>query len=207
MHSSRWAHCPPVLSWSSGTSPNHPRCPTSTSSFPRTWGRNLCTGHWRRSQRGLCSHRRSGTTMWRGGGPRGGGLPQRCVFERAASVHESATAEIALALVLAAQRGIPDFVRDGVARRWAPRWHAGLADRRVLLIGHGGVGTAIAERLRPFEVTITRVAQSARHDEFGAIHPTSELAALLPDADIVIVAVPLTSATSGLIDAQFLALL
>ncbi|PDQ36545.1 MAG: hydroxyacid dehydrogenase [Candidatus Lumbricidophila eiseniae] len=136
-----------------------------------------------------------------------GALPPGHVFANAASVHESATAEIALALVLAAQRGIPDFVRDGVARRWAPRWHAGLADRRVLLIGHGGVGTAIAERLRPFEVTITRVAQSARHDEFGAIHPTSELAALLPDADIVIVAVPLTSATSGLIDAQFLALL
>src|SRR6218665_113341 len=148
MHSSRWAHCPPVLSWSSGTSPNHPPRPTSTSSFPRTWGRNLCTGHWRRSQRGLCSHSRSVTTMWRGGVPPGMGLANP------AWVEGGGTAEIALALVLAAQRGIPDFVRDGVARRWAPRWHAGLADRRVLLIGHGGVGTAIAERLRPFEVTI-----------------------------------------------------
>ncbi|WP_395244685.1 2-hydroxyacid dehydrogenase [Agromyces sp. MMS24-K17] len=134
-------------------------------------------------------------------------LPPGHVFANAASVHETSTAELALALVLAAQRGIPEFVRAAAEGRWAPEARESLADRRVLLVGAGGVGRAIEERLRPFEVELTRVASRARDDEHGHVHGTDELPALLPDAEIVIVGVPLTDATTGLVDAGFLAAL
>ncbi|GAA1507276.1 phosphoglycerate dehydrogenase-like enzyme [Agromyces terreus] len=134
-------------------------------------------------------------------------LPPGHVYANAASVHETSTAELTLALVLAAQRGIPEFVRAADEGRWAPERRASLADRRVLLVGVGGVGEAIEDRLAPFEVEITRVGSRARDDARGRVHGTDELPELLPNAEIVIVGVPLTEATTGLVDAEFLAAL
>jgi phosphoglycerate dehydrogenase-like enzyme len=131
-------------------------------------------------------------------------LPSGNVFANASSVHETSTAELTLALVLAAQRGIPDFVRAAGEGRWAPARHESLADRTVLLLGYGGVGKAIEDRLLPFEVNVVRVATTARSDERGQIHGIDEVPDLLPDADIVIVGVPLTEKTTGLVDEQFL---
>jgi len=131
-------------------------------------------------------------------------LPPGHVFANAASVHETSTAELTLALVLAAQRGIPDFVRAAGEGRWAPARHESLADRRVMLLGYGGVGRAIEARLAPFEVELVRVASRARDDETGHVHGIDELPELLPAADIVIVGVPLTDATTGLVDDAFL---
>jgi phosphoglycerate dehydrogenase-like enzyme len=131
-------------------------------------------------------------------------LPPGHVFANAATVHETSTAELAVALVLAAQRGIPDFVRAAAEGRWAPARYESLADRRVLLLGYGGVGRAIEARLAPFEVDLVRVASRARDDEAGHIHGIDELPALLPNADMVIVGVPLSDETTGLVDDAFL---
>jgi phosphoglycerate dehydrogenase-like enzyme len=131
-------------------------------------------------------------------------LPPGHVFANAASVHETSTSELTLALVLAAQRGIPDFVRSATQGRWERSWHQSLADRQVLLIGYGGVGKAIEERLIPFEVHLTRVARHARLDERGEIYSIDSLDELLPTAEIVIVAVPLSDDTTGLVDDAFL---
>jgi phosphoglycerate dehydrogenase-like enzyme len=134
-------------------------------------------------------------------------LPPGLVFANAAGVHETSTAELTMALILASQRGIADFVRDAAAGRWKRRLFNSLADRRVLIVGYGGLGTAIEQRLLPFEVSITRVASRERHDEHGIIYPVSSLPSLLPDFDIVVVCVPLTESTKGMIDDHFLSLM
>jgi phosphoglycerate dehydrogenase-like enzyme len=115
-------------------------------------------------------------------------------------IHDSSTAELTLALVLASLRGIPEFVHAQGRREWAPQWRPALADRHVVLVGHGAIGQAIEERLLPFEVTVSRVARTAR----DGVHALSELPSLLPDADVVILIVPLTDETRGLVDAAFL---
>lgn len=131
-------------------------------------------------------------------------LPAGIVFANAASVHETSTSELALALILAMQRGIPDFVRAAERGEWKRGWRQSLADRRVLLVGYGGVGKAIAQRLLPFEVVLTRVAQHQRSDEFGDIYGIESLPDLLPDAEIVIIAVPLNDSTTHLVNDAFL---
>jgi phosphoglycerate dehydrogenase-like enzyme len=134
-------------------------------------------------------------------------LPPGHVFANAASVHETATSELTLALILAAQRGLPDFVRAAQEGRWARAQYPGLADRTVLLVGYGGVGHAIEARLAPFEVNLIRVARTARVDERRDVHSIDELAELLPRADIVVVVVPLSRETTHLIDDRFLTLM
>lgn len=136
-------------------------------------------------------------------------LPAGVRLCNAAGVHDTSTAEIALGLVIAGQRGIGEAAREQVAGEWNPIRRPSLADRRVLVVGVGGVGTAICTRLEPFEVQITRVASRARSDElsprFGDVHGLDDLAELLPEHDIVILAVPLSETTLGLFDAQMLA--
>jgi phosphoglycerate dehydrogenase-like enzyme len=132
-------------------------------------------------------------------------LPPGQVYANAASVHETSTAELTLALMLASQRGIPDFVRHAEQGKWVREWRSSLADRNVLLIGYGGVGKAIEARLLPFEVTVTRVARHARRDERGEVHAMDALDELLPLADIVVIAVPLSDETTRLVDDAFLA--
>jgi phosphoglycerate dehydrogenase-like enzyme len=134
-------------------------------------------------------------------------LPPGHVFANAASVHETSTAELTLALILASQRGIPDFVRAAAEGRWAPQLLPSLADRTVLLIGYGGVGKAIEARLLPFEVNLDRVARTARKDERGVIYGIESVPELLPKADVVVIAVPLTDDTTHLVDDEFLTLM
>ncbi|AYF99499.1 hydroxyacid dehydrogenase [Protaetiibacter intestinalis] len=130
-------------------------------------------------------------------------LPAGITYCNALEVHESSTAELALALTLAALRGIPAAVRDAAEGRWAHRRRPGLAGKRVVLVGVGGVGAEISRRLEPFGVELVRVARTARAD----VHGIDELPALLPDADVAIVAVPLTAETRHLVDARLLAAL
>jgi phosphoglycerate dehydrogenase-like enzyme len=131
-------------------------------------------------------------------------LPPGYTYANAASVHETSTAELALALILASQRGLADFVRSSERGHWSPRHYESLADRSVLLVGYGGVGQAIESRLLPFETSVTRVATTARSDERGQIHGVDSLFDLLPAFDIVVVCVPLTPDTTHLVDDRFL---
>lgn len=76
----------------------------------------------------------------------------------------------------------------------------------MLIVGYGSIGSAIEDRLVPFEVArVARVARSWRTTARGPVHPIAELPALLPEADVVIVSTPLNESTLGLVDAEFLA--
>ncbi|WP_406195012.1 2-hydroxyacid dehydrogenase [Kitasatospora sp. NBC_01560] len=132
-------------------------------------------------------------------------LPPGVMLCNARGVHDASTAELAVALVLAALRGIPGFVRAQDTGTWRGGSFASLADRTVLVIGYGSIGSAVEERLTPFECRILRVARTGRPSARGPVHAMAELPRLLPQADVVVLTVPLTEQTRGLVDAGFLA--
>jgi len=72
-----------------------------------------------------------------------------------------------------------------------------LAGRTVMIVGYGSIGVAIEERLRPFGVEFLRLARTAKQSP--QVHAISDLHALLPKADVVVLIVPLTDDTRGLI--------
>ncbi len=116
-------------------------------------------------------------------------------------IHDASTAELAVTLVLASLRGVPGFVRSQDRGEWAPAWHPALADKQVVIVGYGAVGRAVEARLAPFEVEVVRVARSAK----DGVRSIDDLPDLLPEADVVILVVPLTARTRGLVDSGFLA--
>jgi phosphoglycerate dehydrogenase-like enzyme len=127
-------------------------------------------------------------------------LPDGVRLYNAGGVHDASTAELALTLILAALRGVPEFVRAQERGEWRHERHDALADKRVLIVGYGGVGIAVDQRLAGFEVTVRRVAQRARE----GVAAVRDLPQLLPEADVVVLAVPLTDSTRGLVDRAFL---
>jgi phosphoglycerate dehydrogenase-like enzyme len=132
-------------------------------------------------------------------------VPTGVTLCNAPGVHDASTAELALALMLASLRGLPDFVRAADLGRWESGPRAALADRTVLVVGYGGVGRAVERRLAGFEVDVLRVARTARVAPTGQVHPMTDLPDLLPAADVVVLCLPLTPDTRHLVDSRFLA--
>ena len=128
-------------------------------------------------------------------------LPKGVTLCNGRGIHDASTAELALALILASLRGIPEFVRAQTEAVWAPETRPALADKTVLIVGYGQIGAAIEARLTPFEVDVRRVARTARE----GIHSLDALPSLLPEADVVVLIVPGTASTHHLVDAKFLA--
>jgi phosphoglycerate dehydrogenase-like enzyme len=127
-------------------------------------------------------------------------VPDGVLLCTARGVHGSAVAELVLTVVLASLRRLPHFGEAQRQGRWDPMEAEDLRDKRVLIVGAGDLGEQTARRLRGFDATPVLVAHTAR----DGIHATSELPDLLPEADVVVLTVPLTPDTTGLVDAEFL---
>lgn len=137
------------------------------------------------------------------------GVPDRIgpdvALASAGWVHAAGTAEIAVGLIIAAQRNMDRAIlqqKEGVYKRFFSR---AVADSAVTVAGIGEIGNAVIERLRPFEVKITRVASSARQDEHGYVHGVDELDRILPETEILVVALPSNEKTDNMFDAATLA--
>jgi len=123
--------------------------------------------------------------------------------------HGVAVAEHVLALVLAHYRRIAELISARAAGRWPdPFPVAELHGRTAVVLGTGDVGRCTARLLSAFGVTVAGVSRGAAAvPGFDRVHPVGELPKVLPEADLLIVAVPLTPATRGLIGAGELAAL
>ena len=131
-------------------------------------------------------------------------LPEGITLCNARGAHDASTAEWVVAAILAALREFPHFAREQAAGRWSYQFTDCLAGQTVLIVGYGSIGAAVERRLAGFEVTVRRVARSAR-DGATPVAPVSQVGDFLPDADVVVVLAPVTTETTGMVDAAFLA--
>jgi phosphoglycerate dehydrogenase-like enzyme len=109
--------------------------------------------------------------------------------------------------LLAGLKGLPELVRAQDRREWlkGPPSFAEMQGRRALVYGYGGIGRAIAERLRPFGVAVTGVRRNPG-GEAGVI-AAADWEGRLPATDLLILSVPLTGATTALVGKAQLAVL
>jgi phosphoglycerate dehydrogenase-like enzyme len=128
-------------------------------------------------------------------------VPEGVLLCNGRGIHDASTAELAVGLIIASLRKLPEFVRAQDQGEWRPQWSESLADKQVLIVGHGQIGAAIERRVVPFEAEVVRVARRAR----DGVHAIEELPELLPAADVVVLIVPGTPETKGLFDEGMLA--
>ncbi len=116
-------------------------------------------------------------------------------------VHGAPTAELAVAGLLAVLRELPRFVGQQRDRVWRPTRVHSLDGLRVLILGAGDIGQRVADVVRLLDAEVTLLARRQR----PGVEPMSALPQLLARHDVVVVALPLTAQTRGLVDATFLA--
>ena len=132
-----------------------------------------------------------------------GRVPGHITVSNARGVYDVPLAEWVVGAILAMQRGLVQS-RDAQARHeWQKIAPAELSGARVVILGLGSIGTAIAERLQPFGVEVIGVARGARE----GVRVQADIDEVLRGAEIVVNMLPLTTATAGLLDARRLALL
>jgi phosphoglycerate dehydrogenase-like enzyme len=131
-------------------------------------------------------------------------IPPGVTLCDAAGVHDVPVAEWVMMAILAHRHNLPQHLDGQRAGHWRRAGiDAGgddLDGATVLIVGYGSIGRALEARLTPFGVNVLRVA---RHEREG-VHTLAELPALLPHADAVVILLPLTAETRGLVDARFL---
>lgn len=121
----------------------------------------------------------------------------------AVGVHGVSTAELAVALLLTSVRQLPEYLADQHAQVSRKRERIGLTERPVLALGAGDIGQRVAASLRPLGASVTLVARTER----AGVRAIRELPAILPEHRAVVIAIPLTDATRGLIGPAELAAL
>lgn len=115
--------------------------------------------------------------------------------------HTVATSEWVQAAALASSRLLDVFARQQTAREWRTHRARTLTGATALIVGAGSIGEAVARRFAGMDMRILKVARTAR----PGVGTLADLPELLPQADVVVVIVPLTRETEGLVDAAFLA--
>jgi phosphoglycerate dehydrogenase-like enzyme len=130
-------------------------------------------------------------------------VPPGVTLCNARGAHDPAVAEWIMAVILAETRQLPRFLAAQQAGAWRPAASRPLAGQTVLIVGYGSIGEAVEHLLIPFGVTVERIARQAR----SGVSSIDDLGTLLPRADIVILLVPVTPDTIGLVDARFLSLM
>jgi glyoxylate reductase len=124
-------------------------------------------------------------------------------------VLDRATADLAFALILAVRRQLLEGDRLVRTGRWSGSWSEGrlaedVSGSTLGIVGLGRIGAAVARRARGFEL---RVLYTQRRRIETDLAEFRDLDALLAEADVVTLHVPLTAETRGLVDARRLGLL
>ena len=127
-------------------------------------------------------------------------VPSGITLCDARGVHTGVTAEWTIGAIIAAMRGFDVFARQQPRHEWNVRWKTTVCDKRALIVGAGDIGEKVGEVLGVLGASVTKVARRVR----PGVHAIDEIDALLPEADVVVLILPLTDATRGIVDAKFL---
>jgi phosphoglycerate dehydrogenase-like enzyme len=131
-----------------------------------------------------------------------GKIPEHVLLSTCRGAHGGSTAEWVVGGLLTVYRDFPRFVAAQASHDWDFHQTDTLQDKRILIVGAGDLGDQLARRLAPFDVETTTMVGTRARD---GVHGVDELPGLLGDHDAVVLMVPLTSQTTRMVDAGFLA--
>ncbi|MEO1064011.1 MAG: D-2-hydroxyacid dehydrogenase [Actinomycetota bacterium] len=136
------------------------------------------------------------------------GLRDEVTICNAVGIHLPEMAEFVLGMVLSLHLGVPKLVDQQRAHDWTWVLHPALAGRRAVILGTGRIGAGCAELLRAVGLRVDGVSRSgAAVDGFDRVVTVERRMEVLDGADIIVVLVPLTPETVGLVGRDELAAL
>ncbi|QKE85071.1 D-2-hydroxyacid dehydrogenase [Arthrobacter sp. NEB 688] len=126
------------------------------------------------------------------------------VLTTAAGTHARMLAEFALAGVLHFVKDVPRLKAHQGERRWERHVSGQLAGRRATVVGLGSIGRQVVETFTALGMRVTGVGREGSTYEVPPgtqVVTTARLDEVLPTSDVLVLAIPLTDETDGMIDA------
>lgn len=135
-------------------------------------------------------------------------LPPGVPVTRMVHVFDTAMAEYTLGFLLAVQLDMRRLLRQQATKTWRGFNPPPLRGSTAVVVGLGSIGSEVARTLKAHGLRVIGVSRTGQPvDGLDAVHPVSEIDAVLPSADYLVLVVPLTADTRRLIDRRRLGLL
>lgn len=134
---------------------------------------------------------------------------ERVAVASSSGVHAGPLAEFALAGILFFARGLPRLRREQAERKWSHYATRDVAGRTVIIVGVGAIGSRIAEYTKAMGMRVIAVNSTGHRPDVPVddCAAAGQLPDLAPQADVLVVTLPATKQTTGMIDADVLAAL
>jgi glyoxylate/hydroxypyruvate reductase A len=135
-------------------------------------------------------------------------LPPGATLLNNAGAHSARAGEYGIMALLMLAGGMPSFASAQREGRWAPFHGSVLAGRTVAVVGLGSLGGAVAGQAARFGMQVTGVRTRAEpHPDCARVVAVSDLDEVLPGAEFIVLATPLTEQTRNLLDRRRIGLL
>ncbi|MXP61776.1 D-2-hydroxyacid dehydrogenase [Roseomonas sp. M0104] len=135
-------------------------------------------------------------------------LPDDVLLLNNRGTHAAKAGEYGIMALLMLANNIPFFADRQREGQWQPRFASVLAGRTVCVVGLGSLGGAVAQRAKQFGMRVIGVRSSARpHEACERVVAQDALDSVLPEAEFLVLACPLTPQTQGLLDRRRMELL
>lgn len=129
------------------------------------------------------------------------------VVTNARGIHGDIIADFVMAGATMLHWNFRSFLREQAERKWNPRFVAPLADKTLGVVGLGSIGATIAQRAKSAGMTVVGSKReiSVSVEGVDRLFASNELDELLPLCDFVVLALPATAETVGIIGAAEIA--
>ena len=133
-----------------------------------------------------------------------------CLLSNSSGAYGPTISEHVLMVLLMLLRRMPEYQADLRERRWS--FYSpirSITGSRIVMLGTGDIGANTARRLKALGASVTGVCRSGRSGEaaFDRVVPIGALDSVLPEADALIMALPATGETAGILSRERIALL
>lgn len=127
-------------------------------------------------------------------------LPERVTLTNSRGVHGDRANEYLLMAILMLNNRVPSMVGNQMRRRWRQLYNTAIGGKTLLIVGVGHLGGGAARYAKKVGLKVIGIRRSGRPvRHVDEMHTPDRLHALLPRADFVLCAAPLTSETEHLI--------
>ena len=133
-----------------------------------------------------------------------------CILSNSSGAYGPTISEHIIMVLLMLLRRMPEYEADLAERKWT--FYSpirSIIGSHFVLLGTGDIGSNTARRLKALGATVTGVCRSGVSDEpaFDRVVPISELDSVLPTADALIMSLPATKETIGILTKERISLL
>ena len=135
-------------------------------------------------------------------------LPAGVTLTNNRGVHAEKAGQYGLMALLMLNNAMPDLIEQQRRRVYADRFTTAITGRTLLVVGAGALGSAVAKQAKLVGMQTVGIRRRPQETAgFDEIHPVDRLDELLPRADFILVAAPVTTETRGMIDKRRIGLL